>query len=43
MELPGAQHTFDLFHSLRFEAVVNAVEAIVAWMRSTQVGPRNRS
>ena len=26
-ELPGAQHSFDLFHSLRFEAVVNAIEA----------------
>ncbi|MDN3242957.1 alpha/beta hydrolase [Glycomyces tritici] len=26
-ELPGAQHGFDLFHSPRFEAVVNAVEA----------------
>lgn len=29
-ELPGAQHGFDLFHSPRFEAVVNAVEAFAA-------------
>jgi acetyl esterase/lipase len=27
VELPGAQHGFDLFHSPRFEAVVNTVEA----------------
>jgi acetyl esterase/lipase len=29
-ELPGGQHTFDLFHSLRFEAVVNAIDAFTA-------------
>lgn len=29
-ELPGAQHGFDLFHSPRFAAVVNAVEAFAA-------------
>ncbi|MBP0454215.1 alpha/beta hydrolase [Kitasatospora sp. RG8] len=33
-ELPGAQHAFDLFHSLRNEAVVDAVEAFAAWVRS---------
>ena len=33
-ELPGAQHTFDLFHSLRFEAVVDAIEAFTASVRS---------
>jgi hypothetical protein len=26
-ELPGAQHGFDLYHSLRFGAVINAIEA----------------
>ncbi len=26
-ELPGAHHAFDLFHSIRFEAVVDAVDA----------------
>jgi acetyl esterase/lipase len=36
-ELPGAQHAFDLFHSLRFEMVVDAVEAFAAWVRSRQV------
>ena len=33
-ELPGALHSFDLFHSLRFEAVVDAIEAFAAWVRS---------
>lgn len=31
-ELPGAQHAFDLFHSARFEAVVDGVEAFAAWV-----------
>ncbi len=35
-ELPGAQHGFDLFHSLRFETVVNGVEAFAAWVRSRE-------
>lgn len=33
-ELPGAQHGFDGFHSLRNEAVVNGIEAFAAWVRS---------
>jgi acetyl esterase/lipase len=33
-ELPGGQHSFDLFHSLRFDAVVDAIEAFTAWVRS---------
>jgi acetyl esterase/lipase len=36
-ELPGAQHAFDLFHSLRFEMVVDAIEAFTAWVRSREV------
>jgi acetyl esterase/lipase len=42
-ELPGAQHAFDLFHSVRFEAVVDAVVAFTAWTRSrltTRSSPR---
>jgi acetyl esterase/lipase len=35
-ELPWAQHTFDLFHSLRFDAVVDAIEAFAAWTRSRE-------
>jgi len=27
-ELPGAQHSFDLFHSLRFETVVDGIEGL---------------
>ncbi|NEA29511.1 alpha/beta hydrolase fold domain-containing protein [Actinomadura bangladeshensis] len=33
-ELPGGQHAFDLFHSLRFDRVVDAVESFAAWVRS---------
>jgi acetyl esterase/lipase len=36
-ELPGAQHAFDLFHSLRFETVVDAIDAFAAWVRSREV------
>jgi acetyl esterase/lipase len=32
-ELPGAQHTFDLVASPRFEAVVDGVERFAAWTR----------
>ena len=35
-ELPGAQHAFDPFHSIRFETVVDAIEAFAAWMRSRE-------
>jgi acetyl esterase/lipase len=33
-ELPGAHHSFDLFHSIRFEAVVDGIDAFTAWVRS---------
>jgi acetyl esterase/lipase len=33
-ELPGAHHSFDLFHSVRFEEVVDAIEAFAAWVES---------
>jgi acetyl esterase/lipase len=43
-ELPGAQHTFDLFHSLRFVAVVDAIEAFASWVRTNvrQAAPDQR-
>ena len=34
-ELPGAQHSFDLFHSIRFETLIDGIEAFAAWVRST--------
>ena len=37
-ELPDAQHSFDLFHSIRFETVVDGIEAFTAWVRSTRGG-----
>jgi acetyl esterase/lipase len=33
-ELPGAQHSFDLFHSILFEAVIDGIEDFAAWVRS---------
>jgi acetyl esterase/lipase len=38
-ELPGAQHSFDLFHSIRFEAVVDGIEAFAARVRSQGPSP----
>lgn len=33
-ELPHGQHGFDLFHSFRFSAVVDGIEAFTAWVMS---------
>ena len=33
-ELPGAQHTFDLFRSPRFERVVDGIETFADWART---------
>jgi acetyl esterase/lipase len=41
-ELPGAQHAFDLFGSLRFELVVDAIEAFTAWVRSSAARPDHK-
>jgi acetyl esterase/lipase len=41
-ELPGGQHSFDLFNSLRFEAVVDGVEAFTEWVLSTRQALRDR-
>jgi acetyl esterase/lipase len=38
-ELPGAQHSFDVYHSIRFETVVDGVEAFAAWVRSRTDSP----
>jgi len=33
-ELPRGPHNFDLFHSIRFEILVDGIEAFAAWVRS---------
>jgi acetyl esterase/lipase len=33
-ELPGGQHAFDLFHSLRFDTVINGIEAFAGCVRA---------
>jgi acetyl esterase/lipase len=40
VELPGGQHAFDLFHSPRFESVIDGVEAFAAAVRPTGDGGR---
>jgi len=36
-ELPGGPHNFDLFHSIRFEILIDGIEAFTAWIRSQPV------
>jgi len=38
-ELPGAQHSFDLFHSIRFEIVVDAIESFAAHVHHSSTNP----
>jgi hypothetical protein len=40
--LPGGQHSFDLFRSIRFDAVIAGIEAFAAWVRS-RYGGQSRS
>ena len=40
-ELPWGQHAFDLFHSIRFEAVVDGIEEFAAWVRSPDSVPED--
>jgi acetyl esterase/lipase len=35
-ELPGGQHSFDLFESPRFASVIDGIEAFAAQIRSRQ-------
>lgn len=42
-ELPGAQHSFDLFHSVRFESVVDAIEAFAGWVRTGSADYKRRT
>jgi acetyl esterase/lipase len=36
-DLPGAQHNFDRFASIRCAAVIDSIEAFAAWVRSVRV------
>jgi len=38
-ELPGAQHSFDVFGSVRFEAVTEGIDAFVTWVHATTMAP----
>jgi acetyl esterase/lipase len=39
VELPGAQHAFDLFHSPRFESVIDGIQAFATAVRSARSVP----
>ncbi|MFI0351281.1 alpha/beta hydrolase [Actinomadura sp. 9N407] len=39
-ELPGAQHSFDLFRSVRFETVVDGIESFATWVHARDGLPR---
>lgn len=39
VELPGAQHSFDLVHSVRFETLITGIEAFAAWVIGVRGGP----
>jgi acetyl esterase/lipase len=41
LQLPGAEHSFDLFHSLRFDEVIDAIEGFTAWVRANRHHPPN--
>ena len=34
VEAPGGQHAFDLFHSIRFERIIDGIEAFTSWVRA---------
>ncbi|MFF4651291.1 alpha/beta hydrolase [Streptomyces sp. NPDC001380] len=34
VELPGAQHSFDLFHSIRFAILIDGLQTFTSWVRS---------
>lgn len=39
LELPGAQHTFDLFHSFRLESIIDGIETFTTWVRANHDQP----
>jgi acetyl esterase/lipase len=42
IEMPGAQHSFDYFDSLRGRLIVDQIEAFAAWVRSRAPTPAVR-
>ena len=42
-ELPGAQHSFDLFSSIRFEAVIDGIQAFTAAIAAPTVNRADRA
>ena len=42
VELPGGQHSFDLLHSIRFETLINGIEAFAASVGARGAAAGNR-
>ncbi|MFE9816098.1 alpha/beta hydrolase [Streptomyces sp. NPDC005773] len=42
VELPGAHHAFDLFHSFRFEALIDGIEDFAAWVTARKKPSQDR-
>jgi acetyl esterase/lipase len=40
VELPGAQHSFDLFRSIRFERLIDGIDAFTGWVRAGRTSAR---
>ncbi len=40
VELPGAQHSFDLFRSIRFERLIDGIDAFTGWVRAGHTSAR---
>lgn len=43
VELPGGPHNFDLLHSIRFEILIDGIEAFTAWVRSQHAARMHRA
>jgi dipeptidyl aminopeptidase/acylaminoacyl peptidase len=43
VELPGAQHSFDLVHSIRFETLIDGIEDFAAWVCANAFRSRSQS
>ena len=41
-QLPAAEHSFDLFHSIRFEQLIDGIQTFTAWVQSARDHPQRR-
>jgi len=41
-QLPAAEHSSDLFHSIRFEQLIDGIQTFTAWVQSARDHPQRR-